>query len=215
MPDSPLVIPYDVEGVIVDVLKRRHPEHLAKAERLRGVSPRTYQTLKTVVRMSDAQSLRLSGDTTPALLLGIIGAPEFERNESEGIDAVFQLGMQLTVQGQRRRDVIEKRDVLAFTAIECMYQRLPRGNVPGKISSVRLTDYEPLADSDTQRTVGDARMIWEIGIANVLSLTGYLPADDSMWPPEGGGAPEDPYTPPEDLPQANPQFTLDRRPIVE
>lgn len=214
MPEPRLVVPYDVEGEIVDVIQRRHPEHLAKAERLRGVPERTFQTLATVVRMSDAQAIRLGGDTLPAVLLGVIGIPDFVRNEDDGFDAVFTLGMQVTVLGQRRRDVIMRRDVTAFTVIECLHQRLPRGR-EGFVNSLQLTDYEPLADGTEQRTVGDVRMVWEIGVANVLSITGYLPADDSEWPPESGGAPDEPYTPPEPLPQAQPTFTLDREAIVE
>lgn len=214
MPESRLVVPYDVEGEIVDVIKRRHPEHLAKAERSRGVAPRTFQTLATVVRMSDAQAIRLDGDTLPAVLLGVIGVPDFIRNEDEGIDAVFQLGMQVTVLGQRRRDVILRRDITAWTVIECLLERVPRGRA-GLINSIRMTDYEPLADTDQQRTVGDVRMVWEVGVANVLSITGYLPADDSPWPPEAGGAPDEPYTPPQPLPEAQPTFTLDREAIVE
>src|SRR5262245_2897121 len=104
--DTALVIPYDVEGVLIALIKRRHVEHLAKAERLRGEAPRTYQKFATVVRMSDAQGVRLAGDSLPACLLGVIGAPQFDRNEDDDIDAVYQLGIQITVMGQRRRDVI-------------------------------------------------------------------------------------------------------------
>lgn len=214
MPDSPLIVPFDVDDIVVDVLKRRHPEHLAKAERQRGLAPRTYERLATIAHMSDAQALRLSGDTVPAVLLGTIGAPSFVRNEENGIDAVLQLGMQVTVMGQRRRDTIKRRDITAWTVVECMYQRLPRGS-NGLINSVQLTDYEPLAETDTQRTLGDARMIWELGVTNVLSITGGLPADDSEWPADAGGAPDDPYTPPGPLPAATPTFTLDREAIVE
>jgi hypothetical protein len=214
MPDARLVIPYDVEGVILDVLKRRHPEHLAKEERHRDQPPRTFQTFATMARMSDAGAIRLSGDTVPALLLGTIGAPTFQRNEDDGIDAVYQLGMQVTVMGQKRRDTLYRRDLMAWTIAECVYQRVPRGS-DGLINSVRLTDYEPLADVDDQRTVGDARFMWEIGVVNVLSIRGGLPPDDSDWPPDAGGAPEEPYDPLEPLPTATPIFTLERTPLVE
>lgn len=208
MPESGLTLPHDVEGVIVDVLRRRHKEHLAKMERVRGVNQRTYEPFATITRMSDSQALRLSGDTVPALLLGIIGAPTFTRNEDDGIDAVFQLGMQVTVMGNKRGDTLLRRDVMAWTVVECMYQRLPRRGV---INSVRLMDYEPLSEADTQRTVGDARMIWEIGAPNVLTIRAGLPADDSEWPPEAGGAPADPYTPLEPYPEANTSLTFDRK----
>lgn len=211
MTDTPLLLPYDLEGVLVDVLKRRHTEHLAKLERLRALRPKTFEGFNTVVRMSDAQSLRLTGDTLPALLLGVIGAPQFIRNEDDGVDAVYQLGMQVTVMGKNRVDVLLRRDALAWTAIECMYQRVPRRGV---VRSVQLMDYEPLSDATSQRTVGDARMVWEVSAANVLKVVG-VPADDSAWPVEAGGAPEDPYQAPEDLPLAEEiTFDLERKPIV-
>lgn len=214
MPDSPLVIPHDIEGVIVDVIKARHPEHLAKAERARGVNPMTYEQFATVTRMSDAQALRLTGDTVPALLLGVIGAPQWVRNEDDGIDAVYQLGMQVTVMGQKRADVLLRRDVMAFTVIECVYQRVPRR---GLINSIRLEDYEPLSEADSQRTLGDARMVWEVGVANVLSIGRGLPADDSTWPTEAGGAPAAPYDPLEPYPEPVGSITpanFDRRASV-
>lgn len=209
------MLPHDVEGVLVDVLERRHPEHLAKLERQRGVGPRTYQRFVTVVRMSDAGALRLSGDTVPALLLGVVGAPTFRRNEDNGIDAVFQVGMQVTVMGTKRRDTLLRRDAMAWTAIECMYQRIPRG-ANGLVNSVRLTDYEPLAEAESQRTLGDARMMWEVGVTNVLSISGGLPADDSEWPSEAGGAPAQPYDPLAPKPRAEiTTAQIDKVPIVE
>jgi hypothetical protein len=212
MPDPRLILPYDVEGVLVDVVDRRHAEHLAAAERRRGDPPRTYQPLATVVRMSDAAAVRLSGDTLPALLVGVIGAPDFQRNEVDGIDAVFQVGMQVTVMGKRRRDVLLRRDVTAWTIVECIYARVPRRGI---VNSVRLVDYEPLSEGDEQRTIGDARLIWEVGVANAVSITGGLPADDLDWPPEGGGPPTDPYDPIDPRPDARPTFEIDRVPIAE
>jgi len=162
--------------------------------------------------MSDTAAVRLSGDTLPAVLLGVIGAPEFVRNESDGVDAVFQVGMQVTVMGQKRRDTLFRRDVTAWTLAECLYARTPRRGI---INSMRLTDYEPLSESDTQRTLGDARMVWEVGVKDVLSITGGLPADDVDWPPEGGGPPDDPYDPIDPRPDARPTVDIDRVPIVE
>lgn len=204
MPDSKLVIPHDIEGVFVSVIKARHAEHLAKAERERGVQPRTYEPFATVTRMSDAQALRLDGDTVPALLLGVIGAPSFVRNEDDGIDAVYQLGMQVTVMGKKRADVLLRRDLMAWTAIECIYQRVPRR---GLINSIRLDDYEPMSEADSQRTLGDARMVWEVGVTNVLSIGRGIPADDSTWPAAAGGAPEQPYDPLEPYPEPTGSIT--------
>lgn len=197
------------------MLKDRHVEHLAKAERMRDIPPRTFEQYATVARMSDEAATRLSGDTVPAVLLGVIGAPEFDRNEEDGVDATYQVGMQVTVMGQKRSDTLFRRDVMAWTTIECLLQRTPRG-AGSLINSIRLTDYEPLADADTQRTLGDARVLFEVGVANVLTITGGLPASDSDWPPEAGGPPEEPYDDPAPKPQVTElTYDLDKLPIVE
>ena len=225
--DTALTLPYDVEGVFVDLLRRRHSEHVAKLERQRGKNAMTFETYKTVVRMSDAQAIRLSGDTTPSCLLGIVDLSDVRRNENDCLDIVYHLGLQITVLGQRRRDVILKRDAFAWTTIECIYQRLPRSAVgepvmpspendprlqsnapPARVRSVQLTDYEPLADGDTQRTVGDVRMVWEVGVANALSIRGGLPVDGSDWPYEAGGAPATPYEPQQPWPDAQTSVTV-------
>lgn len=209
-----LVLPHDVEGVLVKVIGDRHAEHLAKLERLRELAPRTFEPFATVVRMSDATAERLSGDTVPACLLGVIGAPTLTRNEEDALDVVFQLGMQVTVMGQKRRDTLFRRDVMAWTTIECLLQRAPRSS-DGLIHSIRLVDYEPLADGDKQRTLGDARMVFEVGVTGVVSLTGFLPSDGTEWPPEAGGAPDDSYDPVAPRPVADLTFQVDRTPIAE
>lgn len=215
MTDPRLVLPHDVEGVLVNVLKKRHPEHLAKMERLRELPAQTFEQYATIVRMADAAAERLSGDTVPACLIGVIGAPAWERNELNNVDAVFTVGMQVTVMGTKRSDTLFRRDVMAWTTIECLLQRVPRGS-NGLVDSLRMTDYEPLSESDTQRVLGDARVIFEVGVPNVLSLTGGLPADDSDWPPEAGGAPVDPYDDVAARPVASPlTFEVSREVIVE
>lgn len=212
---SRLVLPYDVEQVLVDTIDRRHQEHLAKCERERGVKPRTFQKYATVVRMSDAGALRLSGDTVPACLLGVIGVPTFRRNEDNGYDATYQVGMQVTVMGKNRRDTLLRRDVMAWTTVECLIQRTPRDS-DALVHAVRLTDYEPLAESDTQRTLGDARMVFEVQVNGVLTVGGFLPADGRDWPADAGGAPAEPYDPVAPRPVAGTiTAEFDRRPIVE
>jgi hypothetical protein len=122
--------------------------------------------------------------------------------------------MQVTVMGQKRRDTLLRRDVYAWTVIEAMYQRVPRSG-GGLVSDVRLVDYEPLAEESTQRTLGDARLVWEVGVANLLTITGGLPRDTSDWPSDAGGAPEEPYDPVAPRPTAVPTFEIDRRPLAE
>lgn len=213
-PEPQLVIPHDVEGLVVDLLKRRHVEHLAKLERARGLAPRTLDTLVTCVRMSDAQGVRLSGDTVPACLVGCVGGTDFTRNEKDAVDATLQLGVQVTVMGKRRRDTLLRRDCTAFTVVECLYQRLPR---TGLVSAVRLTDFEPLSEADDQRTLGDMRMIFELDVPDMITVAGGLPADDSPRAPgDPGGPPDGPYELP--VPAPAPRevtFTIDRIPITE
>lgn len=214
MTDTRLVLPYDVEGALVETIDAHHAEHLAKLERARGESPRTYETYNTVVRMSDAGALRLSGDTVPAVLLGVIGAPDFRKNEENGFDVTYQVGMQVTVMGQRRRDTLMRRDATAWTTVECLIQRLPRGG-DNLVHSIRLTDYEPLAEADTQRVLGDARMVFEVVVRNAMMLVG-VPADGRDWPASAGGAPAAPYDPLGPPPSAEQvTFDVDRLPLIE
>jgi hypothetical protein len=209
--DTRLILPYDVEGAVIHVLDRRHSEHLAKIERHRGLQPRTVEPFVTVVRWTDAEGIRLVGDTTPCCLLGVIGAPDFTRNEDNAYDVTLQLGMQITVMGQRRRDVLLRREVMAWATLECVLQRLPR---TGLVSGVRPVDYEPAGEADEQRIVGDVRLVFELDVPGMVSAVG-LPVDDSPWPPgQPGGPPEDPYGPPLELPLATDvSVDVDREPI--
>lgn len=208
---SRLVLPYDVEQVFVDTIDRRHLEHLAKCERERDVQPRTFQPYATVVRMSDASAVRLSGDTVPACLLGVIGVPSMSRNEDNGFDVTYQVGMQVTVMGNKRRDTLLRRDVMAWTTVECLMQRTPRGG-DALLHSIRLTDYEPLAESDTQRTLGDARLVFEVMVRDVMDLGGYLPAEGRGLPVP----PQEPYdVPGPPVTATSVTVEIDRLPIVE
>jgi hypothetical protein len=215
MAEPRLVLPADVEQAVIDVVNRRHAEHLAKLERQRGLTPGRWKPFVTVVRMADADAVRLSGDTVPALLLGTIGLPVLSQNEDETIDGRYQMGMQVTVMGQRRRDTLLRRDAYAWTTAECIYQRLPRSS--NLVQQVALVDYEPLASGDDQRTVGDARLIWELDVPNIMAIVGTLPADDRPIPPDTpGGPPSDPRVPPLEFPEAGSVVVrLDRSPIVE
>lgn len=196
---------------MIETLQAHHVEHLAKLERLRGVKPRTLEKLKTVRQMADAEGLRVGGDTLPAVLVGVIGGTDFTRNEHDAFDGKLQLGLQVTVFGTKRRDVLLRRDWTAWTVIECLIQRLPRGDV---VKTARLLDYEPEAEGDTQRTLGDARIVMEVEVVDMVALTGGL---GSPWPPGSpGGPPPDPYTPPEDLPVATEvTFSFTKESIVE
>lgn len=218
MPDSLLICPDEIEDLIVDVIRRRHPEHLAKLERQRGKQPETYTRYQTVSHMaSGAADARISGDTLPACLLGIIGTASTPiGTENDGLNVSLQLAMQISVLGNRRRDTLRRRDVLAWTTIECVLQRVPR---TGPVASIRLVDVEPVEERDEPRILAEARVIFEVTVADMVTVVGGLPSDDTPWPPGGpGGPPPDgePYEPPVELPEATDvTFAVEKQPIVE
>jgi hypothetical protein len=213
-----LIVPDVVEDLIVDVIRRRHPEHLAKLERQRGKAAETYERYATVSHMaSEAADARLSGDTLPACLLGFIGTAATPiQTENDRLNVALQLAMQVTVLGQRRRDTLRRRDVMAWTTIECVLQRVPRN---GPVASIRLTDYEPVEERDEQRILAEARVIFEVTVADMVTVIGGLPADDTPWPaggPNSGPPDGEPYTPPLGPPEATDvTFAVEKHPIVD
>lgn len=214
MADSRLVTPDEIEDLAITVLKDHHAEHLAKLERARGKPPETYERLVTVSHMA-AEGLRISSDTLPAALVGVLGdSGESVRNERDALDVPLQLGIQVSVLGQSRRDTLRRRDATAWTVIECLLQRLPRADT---VATIRLTDWESLAEADTQRILGDYRIVFEVTVADMVAIVGGLPPTNTPWPPgTPGGPPAAPYDPPEPLPQASSvTYSLSKEPIVE
>jgi hypothetical protein len=216
VPETALVTPDAVEDLLVDVIRRRHPEHLAKLERERGLDPETLERYRTVSHMAaEGTDARLSGDVLPACLLGVIGtAGEPTMTEDNRLNVALQLGMQVSVLGQRRRDTLRRRDWTAWTTIECVLQRVPRS---GPVASIRLTDYEPVEQTDEQRVLAEARVVFTVTVADMLAVIGGLPVDTTPWPPGGPlGPPATPYEPPAPAPDvAEVTYTIDKEPIVE
>lgn len=200
MSDSRLVTPDLIEDLAVEVLKARHVEHLAKAERARGLAPRTLEPLKTVSHMA-AQDVRLSGDKLPAVLVGFIGlAGTPVRNELDTLDAELLLGVQVSVIGPKRRDTLRRRDITAWTVAECLLERMPRDELVARVS---WTDAEPVEEEDTQRILGEMRMVFSVGIESMVAIAGGLPPHNTDWPAGGpNGPPEGPYDEPDGPPQA-------------
>lgn len=196
--DLPLVTPAEIEDLAVEVLRERHPEHLAAHERRRGLEPETLERLRTVSHLA-AQDEVLSGDALPAALLGVVGTSgEPSRNEDDAIDVPLALGMEVAVMGQARRDTLRRRDWIAWTAIECLLQRLPRSEIVG---SIRLRDVEPIVDAQAQRIRGAVRVMFEVWVPDALSLLGLPGHADERWPDgAAGGAPATPYAEPVPLP---------------
>lgn len=215
MPDSALITPDEIEDLVVDVVKRRHPEHLAKLERLRGKPAESYERYETVSHMASETGTRLSGDTLPACLIGNVGgAGEPIRTERDTLNVALQLAMQVSVMGNRRRDTLRRRDVMAWTTVECVLQRVPRS---GPVASIRLVDWEPVEETDAQRLLAEMRLIFEVTVTDMLTVVGGLPVDDTPWPAGGpNGPPATPYAPPADAPAVTQAtFTIDREPLVE
>ena len=217
MADSALITTDEVEDLVVAVIKRRHPEHLAKLERQREKDAQTFERYETVSHMASEAGTRLSGDTLPAGLVGVIGSAGAPiRTEYETLNVPMQLGMQVSVLGQRRRDTLRRRDVMFWTTVECVLERVPRS---GPISSIALIDWEPREESDQQRLLAEMRAVFEVTVADMLTVAGGLPADDSPWPPGGPlGPPPDgqPYTPPAEAPEVTQVgFTIEKEPITE
>jgi hypothetical protein len=218
MPDSRLVIPDEIEDLVIGVLRDCHAEHLAKVERVRDKQAETFERFKTISHLSDTD-LRVSGDSLPAVLLMVSGTADAPtQNEDGTLDAQLELVAQVTVLGQKKRDTLRRRDVMAWTTIECLLQRVPRGS-DGLISEIALLDYEPVAEADTERILADARIVFQLGVASMVRVVGGLPTTATPWPAGGpGGAPPAgaPYTPPLDPPTASSvTFQLEREPIVE
>lgn len=200
--ESTVITPDQVEDVFIDVLKRRHPEHLAKMERQLGLDPQTLERFVTVSHLaSDEANARLSTDVLPAALVGVIGsAATPEVNEYDKLDVPMLVAVQVTVMGQRRRDTLRRRDWTAWTTIEAVLQRVPRH---GPINTVALTDWEPVAQTDAQRVLAEARIVFTVTVGDALTVVGGLPPDDTPWPVGGpNGAPATPYEPPAPAPVA-------------
>lgn len=195
MPDSTLTTPDQVEDVVIDVLRRRHAEHLAKLERQHGLAPETLERYATVSHLaSDEAQARLSTDVLPAVLIGVVGSGGVpDLNEYDKLNVPMTLAAQVTVMGNKRRDTLRRRDWMAWTTIECVVQRVPRH---GPIDSVTLTDWEPVTQSDAQRILAEARIVFTVTVADAVTVRGGLPPDDTPWPPGGpNGAPATPYDP--------------------
>lgn len=191
MIDARLVTPVEVEDLAVEVLRARHVEHLAAHERRHGLAPRTLERLRTVSHLA-AQSDLLSGDKLPAALIGSPGlAVEPQRTADQTLDLVVSLGVEVTVIGQGRRDTLRRRDWTTWTVIECLLQRLPRGDT---INQIRLQDVQSLEQADAHRIRGQARVLFAVVARGAVDVR-VRSHDDPRWP-----LPADPYLPPADGP---------------
>lgn len=211
----PLVTPDVIEDACIDVLDRRHPEHLAKLERERGLAPETIERLATVGLLI-AEGVRLREDKPPAALLGLFGtdnAPERDKNDQ--LTFVWTMAVQIVALGTNRRDVIKRRGWYTMTVAECLLARLPRAAEP--VDALRLIDVDFTNGRTTEqraRTVGEGQLLFSVRVRESMDQR-VLPADDTpLEPGTPGGPPAEPYTPPEPWPPATDVHSdTDREPL--
>jgi hypothetical protein len=211
-----LITPDVIEDACIDLLERRHPEHLAELERERGLDPQTIERLKTIDLLI-GDGVRLREDKPPVALLGIFGTDNApERDKNGRLTFVWTLAVQVTAVGTNRRDVIKRRGWYAMTVAECIAGRLPRHADP--IDAIALVDVDFTNGTTTidkrPRTVGEAQLLFSVRVRESMDLQA-LPPDDSPLPPGSpGGPPADPYTPPEPWPVASDvTSTVDKEPL--
>lgn len=178
-PGWELITPAEIEDVVIDVLRRRHGEHLAAQERRHGLQADTLERLNVSHLM--AQDERTAEVPLPSALVGWAGtASEPTRNEDQALDVTHLFALEVTVGGNRRRDTLRKRDWLGWVAIETILQRTPRS---GFIDTVRLRDVEPVEYERGGGLIGVTRALFEVWIPSAVSLNGLAADDDGRWPP--------------------------------
>lgn len=191
-----LITPDLIEDAVIDLVERRHPEHLAALERDRSV-PVHIEPFRTVDLLA-GEGFRLAEDDPPCVLVGIFGADrEPTRTPKRTLDFDLTLAAEITVVGAHRRDTIKRRGWYTMTFIECLLARLPRHAEP--VDGIQLLDFDfvnGLTREEDARTVGTATLIFGVTVRDGLNLA-LLPPDDSpLAPGSPGGPPASTYTPP-------------------
>jgi hypothetical protein len=201
-----LVIPHDVAVQVLDVLERRHPEHLAELERDLGWAPKTIPMLQTVEHLAN-EGFRLKEDRAPAVLVGMFGAADPPERGKDGYSVAWTMAVEVTVEGTGRADVLMARDFYMATVAECILDRVPRAGAPIDGMALEDVDLVPVAREQDQRLRAQARMLFTVTVRGALGR-GVLPPDNSTTPPgTPGGPPSHPYTPPEDWPHVTEAHT--------
>lgn len=185
-------------GQAIDVVTRRHVEHLAKLERERNLAPRTIEPLKTVDVLA-FEGARLKTDKLPCALIGVFGLTDLPRRKAnDKLDMPWIMAVEVTVAGKDRADTVKRRDWYAMTVVECLEARLPRAENP--VGRLVLRDIDLTAGDDPferVQTLAQAQILFDVDVADSVDLAA-LPRDDSPLAPGGaGGRAPDPYADPE------------------
>lgn len=197
-----LITPDVIDGLCISLLDRRHAEHLAKLERQLGMPAQTIERLATIDLLA-GEGFRLRQDKPPAVLLACMGtsdAPE-RIGYHKALTLTWNLAMQIVVVGQDRADTLKRRSWYAMTVAECLIMRLPQKSTP--VTRIDLADIDLVngAEERTQRTVAEAQLIFDVRVADAMTLDD-LPLDDTVFPAgTPGGPPASPYDPPVPLPE--------------
>jgi hypothetical protein len=209
-----LVMPMDAVEVVLDVLRRRLPEHFAAFEVERGLEPGTIPMPTTIDHLA-GNGFRLKEDTAPSVLVGIVGnADPPERTKDGSWDLTWAMGVEVTVEGRDRTDTLIRRDWYGMLVAECILDRVPRAGEPIDALALEDVDLVPYLDETTQRVTGQARFLFSVKLRQSLGRRLLPPDNASTTPGTPGGPPAAPYTPPQPWPAATDvSTTVTREPI--
>jgi hypothetical protein len=176
-------MPWDTTVQALEVLETRHVESLAQLELREGLPPGTLERLN--VGHLAGEGFRRRHDVPPIALVGAFGSSERpERNKRGGIDVMWTLAVEVTVVGMDRADTLKRRDWYGLTAAEALVHHLPRAGADADALDLLDVDLTAGADPDTSETVAQTRLLFDVKVADVLSLQPYF-----------AEPPADPYTP--------------------
>lgn len=196
MTPTPLFTPDQVWAPAIDVLRRRHAEHLYRLEQLRGLPARTIEPFKTVDVLA-YEGHRFKNDALPACLVGVSGPTgQPTRTAADTLNIDWVLAVEITVHGVGRDDIARRCDWYSMTVAECLLNRLPRHD-QCPVRGLEWLDLEldTVEQPEITRSIGQARLLFAFHTPDAVSLD-VLPADDSpITPGTPGGAPASPYEP--------------------
>lgn len=190
----------------VDVLRRRHVEHLALYEKQRGFPAVSIPRVATVDVLA-FEGARFKTDALPCILVGVFGtnAPPTRRpargpaspytlEASITLDFDWLLAMEVTVAGQDRTDTTQRRDWYTMTAIECLLARLPRHAEP--VGALHVMDLDLTGGDDPYGrplTLAQATVAFGVKVADTMGEQVLPPDDDPDGPGGAHGVVGNPY----------------------
>ncbi len=164
-----MIAPFEVTEACIATLQAHQGERFADFERAHGLLPGTLTPLGT--DHLAGEGFRLRKDKPPIALVGTFGTAETPaRNKNAALDFNWTLAVEVTVVGVDRGDTIRKRDWYGMLTAEILLVHLPRAANPIDALELMDLDLTPAVDPDSQQTVGQARLIFDVTVRNGLSL---------------------------------------------